>query len=336
MIRISLPIACVVLALSALGPSPTVGAEAQQAGPRAAEPMGVGALLADLPFPGAGLSHDEILSRIGKRRSRRLRPVGTSSIVFQMKLDGDVDAAFRPKTQHHPSGHLAEIAAYRIGRALGLENVPPATFRRIKRDDLERQLHPDFADALPEILEWMVWDEEGYAEGAAVYWVPDMRPLPLEGRDNIERWSSKLKVDAGRPQKDASLLRDISRMVAFDYLIANWDRFSGANAQGTPAGDRLYVRDHNIAFAAPLSRTLHRRVWRHVTRVERFERDFIKRLVALDAHALARVLALPEGAKYGPLLTERQASDFLDRRKALLSYVGGLVAAHGQDEVLSF
>lgn len=253
-----------------------------------------------------------------------------------MKLDGDVDAAFRPKTQHHPYGHLAEIAAYRIGRALGLENVPPATFRRIKRDVLERQLHPDFADALPEILEWMVWDEEGYADGAAVYWVPDMRPLPLEGRDNIERWASKLKVDAGGEQKDETLLRDISRMVSFDYLIANWDRFSGANAQGTPAGDRLYVRDHNVAFATPLSRALHRRVWRHVKRVERFDRAFVKRLVALDERALARVLAVPEGASYGPLLTDRQMRDFLDRRNALLSYVGGLVAAHGQSAVLSF
>src|SRR5690606_27058189 len=62
--------------------------------------------------------------------ARELRPVGSTSLVYRVRLAGGALIAFRPAQRGRPRGHLAELAAYRLGRALGMENVPPVVLRR--------------------------------------------------------------------------------------------------------------------------------------------------------------------------------------------------------------
>src|SRR5690349_14608056 len=80
----------------------------------------------DVAFAGQGPSLSTIQRALRAEKPVAAKPVGTSSVVFRLDLEGTIDAAFRPENRLNPRGHLAEIAAFRVGRALGLDHVAPA------------------------------------------------------------------------------------------------------------------------------------------------------------------------------------------------------------------
>jgi len=285
---------------------------------------------------GSHLSQDEILHQLRYGRPLRFKPVGTTSIVYQMLLDAEVNAAFKPASRQHPTGHLGEIAAYRISRCLGLDNVPPAISRTVRREEIWNRLHPDFTDTWQDILEWTAWDEDNSVSGASIYWVPDLRDVGLDSRRRMDTWGLALHQEGTIRPERTRFYSDLSTMLAFDYLVANWDRFSGSNAQGTPSGDRLYSRDHNVAFAAPLPISTHRRVLEGLLRTEKFSRTFVRRLMLLDERRLRAELGRDPGAERRLPLNDAQIRGVMDRREALLSYVISLVHQHGEDRVLVF
>jgi hypothetical protein len=287
-------------------------------------------------FLGAELDQDIILRYLTSARPVRFKPVGSTSIVYEMVLDGPVNAAFKPSSRHRPGGAIAEVATYRIGRLLGMDNVPPAITRRVRRDEIQSRLHPDFADAWDEIVDWTTWQDDGTCVGAAIYWIPEMRSLGLERDGRMTRWSRRLRQEVVRIEPDeADLHTDLSRMLVLDYLVANWDRWSGGNAQGLPDGARLFTRDHDMAFSVPLSAALHRRVFDHLKRTEKFSRSLIERLLAMTEPMLRAELNRDPGARDGLTLTDAQIAGVMDRRRAVLSYVVALVDEHGEDRVLS-
>lgn len=287
-------------------------------------------------FSGGELPLDRIEAHLTRAKSQLFRPVGTSSVVFHMVLEGEISAAFRPRTRKHPGGHKAEVAAYRLARALGLDNVPPAIRRRISRDELRARLHPEYRDAFAALEAEIAWNKSGSVQGAAIYWIPQMRSHGLDRRPAIDEWSRWLRLGATVPEEKERLAADLSTMLAFDYLIGNWDRFSGGNVQGLPSGERLFVRDHNLAFAAPLPGHLHDRIRSHLRRSERFSRELVRRLVALDASALRSVFKDAFARDDEELLTEAQLRGVLDRRATLLSYIGALIDESSVDRVLAF
>jgi hypothetical protein len=288
------------------------------------------------PMVGAELDQDSILAHVAFDQPVRFKPVGSTSIVYEMLLDGPVRAAFKPNSRHRPRGAESEVAAYRIARLLGMDNVPPAVIRRVPREQLAERLHPDFADAWDEIVEWTLFDADGACSGAAIYWVPQMRSLGVDGDARLARFRRHLSQDGEIAERDAPLHADFAMMVAFDYLIGNWDRWSGGNAQGLPDGRRLFVRDHDSAFAAPLGPPMHRRVLDHLLRTEKLPRRFVDRVLAMNEPRLRAELARDPGSRGRPLvLTDRQIEGVMDRRRALLSYVVALVDAYGEARVFS-
>ena len=282
---------------------------------------------------GAEVDQDAILLRLSNASIRRLRPVGTSSVVFEATLWGEVNAAYKPRSKLHPTGYLAEAAAYRLARCLNLDNVPPVVTRRLHRDEMSRRLHEDFLDAWGEIDAFVAWDDDQTVPGAAIYWLPAMRDLGMDREARVAQWTRALKVGANLPPSQRALHEDLSTMLAFDYLIANWDRMSGGNMQGVANGSRLFLRDHNLAFPAPLSPRLQDRVLGQLERTERFSRPFIEALVRLEESSFRDELARDPGAERTPLLTAEQIHGVMDRREALLSYVAALVQDHGEAAV---
>lgn len=289
-------------------------------------------------FVGTGVRQDEIQRHLLTDRPTRFKPVGSTSVVFEMMLDGPVNAAFKPRNRQRPGGAQAEVAAYRIARLLAMDNVPPAVTRRIRKDDVQARLHPDFADAWGEILDWTLWNEDGTCSGAAIYWVPQMRSLGLERSGRMTRWTRRLRQGGEIDANDVPMHADLSRLVVFDYLIGNWDRWSGGNAQGLPDGSRLVIRDHDSAFSVPLPADIHRRVLDHLRRTEKFSRSFVQALLAMNEQALRTELGRDPGAE-GPdgrlALDDRQIASVMDRRETVISYIVALIDAHGEQQVLS-
>lgn len=280
---------------------------------------------------GSDLDHDAIIERLRGATPLRFKPVGTSSVVLQMTLEGPVDAVFRPRSRDSARGYLAEIAAYRVARLLGLSNAPPSVFRRVTRRQFRERLDPDFADTLQELITWTVWDRDDTLPGAVTYWVPQMRGLGLEGWRATERFTYRLTQGVEIPPEDLPLHTDISNMLVFDYLVGNWDRFSPGSPQGTPDGRRLFLRGQERAFLHPLPVHLHERLRSGLTRTEKFSRSIVDRLLRMRPDLLRSEL---RDTPDGPLLTERQLADLLDRREALLSYVTSLVENYGEEAVV--
>ncbi len=290
-------------------------------------------------FAGMGVSVQAIVSALSSAAPVRIKPVGTSSVVFKMDLAGDIDAAFKPRTRRHPQGHLAEVAAFRIARALGMDNVAPAVPRTFSLDRLRALLDPDYAGAWDTLALDMVADAEGRVAGVAIYWIPALREIGIDtkiGMGQWRRWLSQAQNDPPSREKSKLIAEQVSRMVAFDYLIGNWDRFSGANAQGDESGRRVFVRDHNVAFMHPLPASQHARLIERLRLIERFSRGFIARLKTLDDATLRRALHDPTDAPGYAALTESQIAGVLDRRTALLSYIAALLDRYGEDNVLTF
>lgn len=291
----------------------------------------------DVLFAGLGPGLDSILTALREQKPLAAKPVGTSSVVFKVDLDGPIDAAFRPESKLNPRGHLAEIAAFRVGRGLGLTNVAPAVPRSFSWTELEKLVFAAKPEAWALLQSDMI-QRNGQVVGVAIYWIPEMRELGLDTSAGIERFSRWLSQD-GTPasrEKSKLLAAQISTMLSFDYVVANFDRFSGANAQGDASGEHLFLRDHNMAFFEPLRSTHHERILGRLKRAQRFSRGFVNALKELDAPRLSGALADPMDPPDFHVLNAGQIRGVLDRRTALLSYIAALIDTYGERNVLTF
>jgi hypothetical protein len=277
------------------------------------------------------LPEDETLRLLLGTKIKHLLPIGSTSVAFRVTFQQEsVGAAYKPKTYESPRGYASEVAAYRIGRALGFDNIPPATVRTLSKVVVKASLDDKYQTQWDDFRRAIFWDGDGLVEGAAIFWVAGMKSMDLDRKQSIREWMRWLKHDGELPVDKTVLARDLSRMLCFDYLIANTDRFSGDNVQVDASASRVIVRDHNLAFASPLYERLHERILNLLLRVERYSRSFVDQLRALDAQALGEALG-SEG-----LLTDAQIGDVLDRRQAMLSRVAALVGLYGEDKVLYF
>lgn len=286
------------------------------------------------PFLGGDLDQDTILDRLENGAPFRFRQVGTSSITLRIDLGAGHDAAYKPRTHSHPRGYLAEIAAYRVARALAMDNVPPVVGRPLNRVAVQNRFESEHEEDWEPLRREILWDAPGVARGAMIYWIPRMRASELDEVSGLAAVGEWLRVGGELPEDREALARDLSTMLAFDYLVGNWDRFSGGNVSTDDGGRRLFVRDHNVAFQSPLTETLYARVRGHLERTERFSRGFVDALRALDEARLRAALAEDPEAEARPILSDGQVEGILMRRRALLSYIGALVALHGAERVL--
>jgi len=267
--------------------------------------------------------------------AREFRPVGTTSVVYRVRLAEGGLIAFRPAQSGRPRGHLAELAAYRIARALAMENVPPVVLRKEPLAKIDRLLDPRFEEK-HQALRSKIHVRAGWVVGAAIHWVPDLTPSKLDKPEVREGWLEALRVEGARGEHSPSLLRDLSRLVFYDYLIGNWDRMSGGNLQTDPSGERVYVRDHNLTFGESLAPRHERPLLERLHRVERVSRGFVERLRALDGPALDRALAPDPLEPHLAILEEAEKRAVLARRRAILAHVDALVRRHGEARVYAF
>jgi hypothetical protein len=293
------------------------------------------ALSAPPRFAGSPLDDAESLRHLADAEPLSFKPVGSTSTVFRTKLRAPLDAAYKVASRDRPLGPVSEVAAYRVGRCLGLNGVPPAVSRQLPLSRIDGRLEPESEEKWPEIEPRLLRTPQGIVSGAAIYWIKELRELDFGGQPARATALAWLRDGGELPEARRALARSMSDMLAFDFLIANGDRWSGGNVKGDAAGTLVWVRDHDLAFAShPSGR--QRELWKLVTQVERFSRPFVARVRALDRACIERELREdPKGAR-GELLTERQIGELLDRRLALLSHLDALIAERGEARVLFF
>jgi hypothetical protein len=292
------------------------------------EPQGGG-----MRFAGGGPEHDFLLAQLARARPLSFKAVSTAGSVLRVRLAAPFDAAFKPITPERPLGPMSEVSAYRLARCLGIDSVPPAVTRELPAAQIRDSLEPDSKQRWPELRKHMGITDDAVVRGVAIYWIPDLSDVGLERRDSLVRVAEWLGPNGLIPAEKRSLAASLSTMLAFDYLIGNFDRWSGGNVRGNAAGSQVYVRDHDLAFPAKMNEALHRQLWQDVRQAERFSRRFYTALKQLRHGCFERELAAdPLGRQLGKL----QVAGVYDRHEALLSHIDSLIAMRGEAAVLTF
>jgi len=271
------------------------------------------------------------------------KSVGSTSLVLKVPLDGGLEAAFKPETKKHGSLWRSEVAAYRLARALGLDNIPPSVPRAAKLASLVASAG---AGATLRKIEEQAIVQGEVVPGAMIAWLRGLRRLALEQPPLWNAWGTLLTIDGPNEpallaEKDQAIAQlvplasQISTMVAFDHVSGNVDRWSGHNVLVDVTGTRVVFLDNNLAFLPNKLAPMHDEKRHEVLhRVERFSRRFLDAVRKLDRPSLVATMGLDHAG--APLLTDAQLDACLVRRDELLKYVDSLVQKHGESNVFAY
>lgn len=255
---------------------------------------------------------------------RTARSIGHTSVVFKLELANGTRAVFKPASRRGPLRYKGEIAAYRLGGALGIPNVPRAFFRALDARALGAAAAGNVAAAELFTKEAIV--SGAVVKGALIPWIDGLGFVELE-RDAT--WKTWLTRDAAIPSDQRARAQEISTLVCFDFLTGNWDRWSGGNVGLDKANGRLLFIDNDGAFfEAPPADALQKNK-RLLAGVDRFSRSFVDRLRALDDEALDRVIG--EESPGVRLLSAKALQGLKRRRRDLLAVIDAKRPDAGDD-----
>jgi len=263
------------------------------------------------------------------------KSIGHTSYVLKVTLEGGLVVAFKPRSVL-PLGdrrYKGEIAAYRLARALGLDNVPRAMPRTFVASVLQQAFVTQKGAA--EFEQKVLVDKEGRVNGAMMPWIAQYRSIALEEPSWRARWTAWLtntRTKIAAP--DLPLASSISTMLVFDYVTANWDRWSGGNVARDGATDGLLFVDNDGAFyeRPPPDALTQQLAILH--RVVRFSRKFVAALRSLDDAKLREALGQDTGGE--PLLSDRVLGDMQSRRATVLRVIDARIARLGETATFCF
>lgn len=247
----------------------------------------------------------EAAAPVPERHAKKAKSIGHTSVVFKIEQTDGKKIVWKPDSRIGRGRFKGEIAAYRFATLLGIDNVPPALPLDIPRDELARAVAAD--DKGKELLETQVVADGAVVHGMFTEWIDDYAVLPLESE---KEWRTWLKKDGAIPDDKKELARAISTMIFFDYVIGNWDRWSGANV-ATSRGKVLYVDNDGAFFEAPPKDGLAR-TKRHLEGVDRFSKSFAERLRAVSDDEIAKAI---------DVVSKKAIDGVLARRKEALAII---------------
>jgi hypothetical protein len=257
------------------------------------------------------------------------KSIGHTSVVFKVELSTGRKAAFKPASRRGPLRYKGEVAAYRLARLLELPNVPPAFFRTLDARPLAS------AKGGGEMIV-----SNGLVKGALIPWIADLSFVALEQAPLSIEWKNWLKRASWVAESKRGRAREISTLVAFDYLTGNWDRWSGGNVGLDKATGSLLYIDNDGAFFEVAPEDGLQRNKKLLAGIDRFSRAFITRLRSLDDAAITQAIGdeIPaaDGKAAVPLLSPRALAAMLKRRVELLDLVDAKLEAAGETETYFF
>jgi len=281
-----------------------------------------------------GLEDDRLIATMRSQPIARMKfNKGGSSLSFRVDFADGSRAAFKPAQTNLQTMPRKEVAAYRINRLLGLNAVAPATPRMVSRADLFSHLHPETAPVVPRIRTETIFDPRGNTAGVMMYWIPVIKDSGLDTPDGIAQSTQWLSHGQPIPDDKHSLAAQLSDMLVFDFLIANPDRYSGANMMTNQDGSRLYFMDNTMSFFIEPEGNEKTRTALH--RVHRFSQRLFQALDRISEDGLARILSQASEGDY-EVLTKAEIRAVVSRRDYVRTYVSGLVGSFGAQDVFFF
>lgn len=261
---------------------------------------------------------EQILSRICNQAVKSIKPLGGgASIKFRVTLADGSQAALKPN-QVRITRYQAEVAAYKLSRAMGLGLVPPSCVRRFPVEFLMTNVGRE----LKERMERELIIDNGQVSCAIIAWVPGLRNIKLE--QSMDAWRPLLVHGEPIPPKQRRRTLEISTLLLFDYLILNGDRWSGGNT--TEADGEMVFIDQGAGFGPDRRHKRSRMMLKMLKWSERFSREVVGSLLDLDPRALEQDMK--------DLLTEEEFEGLSYRIQHAKEYLRGLHRAAPRDSWL--
>jgi hypothetical protein len=260
-----------------------------------------------------------LLNTLQHETIKEARVISARSLSLKLRLAADTWAAWKPMLRKYRRA-LNEVAAYRLSRFLGVCEVPQTVVRSFPLNELLSFVTPKdplFAAALSRDA---LRNETGAATGAAIAWIEDIDPKGLEERGHRSFLSQLLhRTGQGSASGDeASLAAQYSRMLVFDHVFGNWDRFSGGNLFLSRDGKRLVPIDHNNSLA-PWSARQNKRMQGQLESLSLFDRTQIETLRTMTLEKIATIIGNDLGLGNDTfLLVLERSRQVLDRISRLL------------------
>lgn len=238
--------------------------------------------------------------------------------VFHMDLGDGVEISFQPEQRNLESFWRREIASYHLARLLGIENrVPPTIGKRVPLSAFGRLGRNTN----------LVVDSEGMVYGSASVWMPVLHGAQMHEAPARREWSGWMNPANPIPGPRRERARQVSEVLVFDYLAANYDRWNCCNITVDENND-LVFRDNDAGWFPRVINTLGspsvvRRVPRYLFEsIQRATPELLRASIQNDPMA-RRVHLIPAASFVG----------YERRRAALLSNLRRMVAQHGEAAV---
>jgi hypothetical protein len=262
------------------------------------------------------------------------KSIGHTSVVLKLSLEGDLTAAWKPRTTRGPWRYKGEIAAYRLATAMGLPNVPLAMPRSFPLQDVLKAVGGRSVDTVALLSKEAIADDQGLVPGALIPWIPHLSFLALEADPLLSEWKGWLAGTAEIPEGKRSLASQVSTMIVFDYLTGNWDRWSGGNVGVGDDKDLVLFIDNDGAFyeKPPVNPLLTQRA--RLEGDNRFSQHLVATLGRLDDAALRA--AFGDDAPGEPLLSDKARAGVRARLDDARKLIADKVKKLGEKAVLAF
>lgn len=264
----------------------------------------------------------------------RARSIGHTSVVLKLELEGGGAAAFKPESARGPGRYRGEIAAYRLAKWLALPNVPDAFVRTFDRDALVAAAGGASSETGRLLVSELRPRDGRLVDGALLPWRARLDMLPLEREPRRSEVLAWLRHDVSIAERDRSLAAQVSRLLAFDWLTGNWDRWSGANiAWDEPTKTLLFIDNDGAFYPRPPEAALAR-TRSMLEAADRVPRALVDKVRSLDEATLRA--ALGADAAGAPLLADRVVLSVVARARAYVELVDKKSAKLGDGAVLFF
>lgn len=253
------------------------------------------------------------------------KPLGQGSTIKYKGHVGATKVVIRPAQTKASGNYKADIAAHRLATALGVAAVPYGCASRIDRATLEAASGTDLRARLAAEVAFAA---DATVAISVVAWVDGIKDAGLD--DSRPTWRRQLAL-ATALATDEDLVAQAaegSKLAVWDFLIANWDRWSGGNTFRLARTGAYVWLDNSAGFGREAAKTRTRRAQAFAA-TERFSRSQIDALRALDDTAITGALA---DANLAPA----RVAELIARRDLVLAHVDALIAEHGEAAVLAF
>lgn len=293
---------------------------------------------------------------------------GGSTITLKVIKDGEIVGVFKPHSTREQSNYRGEVAAYRLCALMqcGFE-VPKNIEAKIRVRDFLRaygiaslQRNKGYSRGFSDLITFKDEQGEEWIHGTLKDWAPGFTTFPIEHTDG---WVSLLNgatsrarledmslsdalrgmrgkerayvgamLDRGGDTDGMDFARQLSNLHVFDYLLNNWDRYSGkfwgVNCQW----------NHGHFVSIDNGAVLQRRSWgsaiatrNRMRRVRVFSRTTVDAIRWMDKEQM-RTLLLPANPNHTD--EEERFENFWERRNEFLTWIDQLIESRGEDKVL--